>query len=131
MCAPDAIQAAKKAENAPSEKEALTSSVPFAKDNGIENDSTRDLTSGVRYGTASLAFLFVAITVTMPFMQSQRDALGCDTLCVGSMTSIRSMLTLTGATLVGKLSDSTIFQNYGGARRICLLWEWLLPRSGS
>ena len=119
MCAPDAIQA-KKAENAPSEKEALTSSVPFATDKGIENDSTRDLTRGVRYGTASLAFLFVAITVTMPFMQSQRDALGCDTLCVGSMTSIRSMLTLTGATLVGKVSDSTIFQHYGGARRICL-----------
>lgn len=39
------------------------------------------------------------------------------------MTSVRSMLTLAGATLVGKLSDSTTyFQSVGGARRICLLF---------
>ena len=81
----------------------------------------RDLKNGVRLGTASLAFLFVAITVTMPHVQSQRDSLGCDSMCVGSMTSVRSMLSLAGATLVGKLSDAKGLQHFGGARRICLL----------
>lgn len=81
-----------------------------------------DLKQGVRLGTASLALLFVASTVTMPYVQNQRDELGCDSMCVGSMTSARSMLTLAGSALVGKLSDSTLLSgSSGSSRRICLV----------
>ena len=119
MCAPEtiSIQAADKGNReTSSKKDFVPASFPNSK-----QDKSQDLEKGVRYGTASLAFLFVAITVTMPHVQSQRDALGCDSMCLGSMTSLRSMLTLTGSALVGKFSDSKAFQNYGGARRICLV----------
>ena len=36
---------------------------------------------------------------------AQRDKLGCDALCLGSMTSARSALSLVGGVLVGRLSD--------------------------
>jgi MFS transporter, DHA1 family, tetracycline resistance protein len=91
--------------------------------NSESNRDECDLKRGILLGTSSLALLFVAITVAMPHTQSQRDKMGCDTMCVGSMTSARSMFTLTGATLIGKLSDSTStpLQRMGGARRVCLL----------
>eukprot|EP00569_Conticribra_weissflogii_P007555 CAMPEP_0171350106 /NCGR_PEP_ID=MMETSP0878-20121228/35615_1 /TAXON_ID=67004 /ORGANISM="Thalassiosira weissflogii, Strain CCMP1336" /LENGTH=382 /DNA_ID=CAMNT_0011854949 /DNA_START=69 /DNA_END=1214 /DNA_ORIENTATION=- len=38
-------------------------------------------------------------------MQSQRDKLGCDSLCYGSMTSVRGALGLVGTALIGRLSD--------------------------
>jgi DHA1 family tetracycline resistance protein-like MFS transporter len=57
----------------------------------------------------------------MGHYQSQRDQLGCDSMCVGSMTSARSTLTLIGSTVIGRCSDSSRFQNLGGGRRIFLL----------
>lgn len=119
MCAPDKISMA--------EAKTSAASLPLKKTNH-ETEKTamknrRNLEKGVQYGTASLAFLFVAITVTMPHAQSLRDDLGCDSMCLGSMTSVRSMLTLTGATVVGKLSDSTNYYlqtSLGGARRMSL-----------
>ncbi len=57
----------------------------------------------------------------MGHYQSRRNELGCDALCVGSMTSARSTLTLVGSTLIGRWSDSQAFDNVGGARRIFLL----------
>eukprot|EP00797_Seminavis_robusta_P033752 Sro791_g202970.2 (405) ;mRNA; r:24296-25510 len=66
----------------------------------------------------------------MPHTQSQRDTLGCDSMCVGSQTSVRSMLTLTGATMVGKLSDSTKLQSLGGARKICLFMGVVAATAG-
>jgi len=119
MCAPDKVKIREanrvepSAENEVLERKELTV---------IQEEKSRDLKRGVRYGTASLACLFVAITVTMPHSQSLRDELGCDSMCLGSMTSVRSLLTLAGATLMGRLSDSTTyFSNIGGARRICLI----------
>lgn len=38
-------------------------------------------------------------------MQSRRDELGCDSLCYGSMTSVRSALGLVGTAVIGRLSD--------------------------
>ena len=58
---------------------------------------------------AAAAMTFVsmaAMASTMPYTQSKRDAVGCDALCVGAMTSARSALSLVGAPLVGRLSDA-------------------------
>ncbi|KAL7527068.1 hypothetical protein ACHAXR_001783 [Thalassiosira sp. AJA248-18] len=38
-------------------------------------------------------------------MQSRRDELGCDSLCYGTMTSVRSALGLVGTAVMGRLSD--------------------------
>ena len=78
------------------------------------------LRQGVRFGTISLALVVMASSLTMGHYQSQRDEVGCDSVCVGSMTSARSMLALAGSTLIGKASDSKLLDRFGGARRICL-----------
>jgi DHA1 family tetracycline resistance protein-like MFS transporter len=75
---------------------------------------------GFLYGTISLALLITAGTVTMGHFQSRRDSLGCDALCMGSMTSARSTLTLLGSTIIGRSSDSRALDKFGGARRIFL-----------
>ena len=52
--------------------------------------------------------IFTAVSasaVTFPFMQTRRDALGCDALCQGGQTSLRSGLALVGAALIGRASD--------------------------
>jgi DHA1 family tetracycline resistance protein-like MFS transporter len=83
--------------------------------------SESPLRRGVLYGTISLALVVMASSVTIGHYQSQRDQLGCDSMCVGSMTSARSALSLIGSTVIGRCSDSSRFQNLGGARRIFLL----------
>ena len=50
--------------------------------------------------------LIAAFSITMPHLQARRDELQCDTLCQGSMTSVRSALTLIGSALMGRLSDT-------------------------
>lgn len=79
------------------------------------------LKRGTALGAASLGLLVVASSLTMPHQQSRRDALGCDSMCMGSMTSARSTLTLMGAAIMGRLSDSRALDNYGGARKMCLM----------
>lgn len=44
-------------------------------------------------------------TFTFPYQQSLRESLGCDVLCYGNLQSARSLLSLLGATLAGRLSD--------------------------
>jgi MFS family permease len=57
---------------------------------------------------------------------TQRDAVGCDAFCQGSMASLRSACSLTGAVLTGKWSDSKAFgAKWGGARRLSL-WAGIL-----
>lgn len=75
---------------------------------------------GFLYGTISLASVVTAGSVTMGHYQSRRNELGCDAMCVGSMTSARSTLTLVGATIIGRWSDSKAFDHIGGARRLFL-----------
>jgi len=69
--------------------------------------------SGIAIGSASLFFLVFSFSVTLPFLQSRRDEIGCDALCYGSMTSARNLLGLVGSVFVGSLSD-----RYG--RKPCL-----------
>ncbi len=76
------------------------------------------------WGASSLALVVIASSLIMPHMQGQRDELGCDSLCLGSMTSARSALTLVGSALVGHLSDSHSWFSYnyfGGSRKMWLL----------
>lgn len=79
------------------------------------------LKKGTIYGAASVALLTLSFSLTMPHMQGRRDELGCDSMCLGSMTSARSTLSLIGSAIIGRLSDSTAMEAYGGARKICLL----------
>jgi MFS family permease len=53
----------------------------------------------------SILLLISGMSITYPHMQSRRDELGCDSLCYGTMTSVRSALGLIGTALVGRLSD--------------------------
>ena len=60
-----------------------------------------------KYVAAAMTFVsMAAMASTMPFTQSKRESCGCDALCIGAMTSARSALSLVGAPLVGRLSDS-------------------------
>lgn len=61
--------------------------------------------SGIMLGCLSVFVSMVGASFTFPFLQSQRDSLGCDALCYGSMMSTRSALSLVGSVLVGRLSD--------------------------
>eukprot|EP00729_Bicosta_minor_P013592 gene13592-24322_t len=53
----------------------------------------------------SVFLLMTAISVRFPYLQEQRDRLGCDELCTGTMTSARHAFSLVGAALIGRLSD--------------------------
>jgi len=66
-----------------------------------------------------MCFLLVtSFSVTMPFMQTRLDDFGCDALCRGGQTSLRSGLNLIGATLIGRASD-----RFG---RVPMLWIGLI-----
>ncbi|GAX29566.1 hypothetical protein FisN_24Lh018 [Fistulifera solaris] len=58
--------------------------------------------------------------------------MGCDYLCLGSLSSARSALSLVGATIVGKLSDSTTLdEKLGGNKRKFVLVIGLLAAAGA
>eukprot|EP00571_Detonula_confervacea_P011591 CAMPEP_0172307086 /NCGR_PEP_ID=MMETSP1058-20130122/8013_1 /TAXON_ID=83371 /ORGANISM="Detonula confervacea, Strain CCMP 353" /LENGTH=196 /DNA_ID=CAMNT_0013019159 /DNA_START=47 /DNA_END=634 /DNA_ORIENTATION=+ len=63
------------------------------------------LDRGTLIACLSLLLLITGMSITFPHMQSRRDELGCDSLCYGTMTSIRSALGLVGTAVVGRLSD--------------------------
>ena len=65
----------------------------------------RLVSRGILYGSLSVFISFMAASFTFPFLQEQRDKLGCDALCYGTMQSTRAGLTLLGSVLVGRLSD--------------------------
>lgn len=63
------------------------------------------LQKGTLLSCISLALLITGASLTFPHLQSRRDELGCDSLCYGSMTSVRGALGLIGTALMGRLSD--------------------------
>ena len=94
---------------------------------GKEERAQQAVTKPVHHGVliASLmCFLSVsAAAVTFPFIQTRRDALGCDAICQGGQTSLRSALSLVGAAVIGRASDQ-----FG---RIPMLWLGLAASLGS
>lgn len=83
--------------------------------------SKAELKRGTKLGAVSLALLFIATSLTMPHQQDRRDELGCDSMCFGSMNSLKSFLTLVGAASIGRASDMPGMEAYGGARKLLLL----------
>jgi MFS family permease len=74
-------------------------------DDVMINTAKEKLRQGTLYGSLSVALLIMSFSLTMPHLQSRRDSLGCDALCYGSLMSTRSLLSLVGAALMGRLSD--------------------------
>ena len=68
-------------------------------------NAQQKLAKGTLYACISITLLITGLAVTFPLLQSRRDELQCDSLCYGSMTSVRSALTLVGTAIIGKLSD--------------------------
>jgi len=92
----------------------------------------RSLINGTLVSCTSIFFLICGLSLTFPQMQSRRDELGCDTLCYGSMTSLRGALGLVGTAVIGRLSDrndSLLAKSFGSVgkfggssgRRGCLV----------
>lgn len=73
--------------------------------NAAPTIARRTLDQGTLLACVSLLLLITGMSITFPHMQSRRDELGCDSLCYGTMTSVRSALGLVGTALVGRLSD--------------------------
>lgn len=68
-------------------------------------NAQQKLAKGTLYACISITLLITGLAVTFPLLQSRRDELQCDSLCYGSMTSVRSALTLVGTAIIGRLSD--------------------------
>lgn len=79
--------------------------------------------TGVLLGSISIFLTMFGAALTFPFLQSQRDFLGCDALCYGSMQSARSGLSLVGSALAGRMSDSL--------GRVPVLWLGLIASISS
>ena len=99
--------------------------VPSNKTNENETLAQENLRKGTLYGSLSLALVIAGFSLTMPHLQSRRDALECDSLCYGSMTSARSALSLIGGFAISRLSDSdtSLFARTigrGSGRKACL-----------
>lgn len=84
---------------------------------GSEKDKSGILRRGTIFGATSVALLALSTTLTIPHLQSRRDELGCDTMCYGSLTSTRSFLSVLGAVIMGRLSDSA----GPTGRKLCLI----------
>ena len=91
----------------------LAKSAPTPRKNGADDSvhatalsrARRTLDRGTLLACLALLLLITGMSVTFPQMQSRRDELGCNALCYGSMTSVRSALSLVGTAVVGRLSD--------------------------
>ena len=89
---------------------ACLSLVVLVRRHSTKNSSTTaSPPKGHRGVTLSSISVFLAVSsaaVQFPFVQTRRDALGCDALCQGGQTSLRSGLGLVGAALIGRASDT-------------------------
>jgi hypothetical protein len=76
-----------------------------AKQNEAPEVLERPTHRGVLLGSLMSFVSVTAFAIGIPFLQTRRDALGCDALCQGGQTSLRSALNLVGASLIGRASD--------------------------
>jgi len=99
--------------------------VPPNETNANQALAQDNLRKGTLYGSLSLALVIAGFSLTMPHLQSRRDALECDSLCYGSTTSARSALSLIGGFAISRLSDSDTSLlartvGRGSGRKACL-----------
>jgi MFS family permease len=82
-------------------------SIEFIDNNKLSgvHGAEENLRRGIFHGSMALGLLILSFSLLMPHLQSRRDALECDSLCYGSLTSGRSLLQLVGSAAVGRLSD--------------------------
>jgi len=92
-------------------KEAKLDSTPATRE-AVSNEEAKKpkedkppMHRGVMLGSIMSFISVSAAAISFPFMQTRRDALGCDALCQGGQTSLRSGLMLVGASLIGRSSD--------------------------
>lgn len=106
MCAPDRTTTAQNDSNPPKpvNLDSHNDSEGFGKSKQ-QQEAPTSLKHAIHLGVSSICLLMMSFSLTMPYMQSKRDELGCDSVCQGSMTSARSALTLVGAAVIGRLSD--------------------------
>ena len=123
MCQP--TKAPTKAQHAGASPTPKVSSIITGEIKNTQETQDEALQHGTLYGSLSLALIIAGFSLTMPHLQSRRDALQCDSLCYGSMTSTRSALSLVGGFFVSRLSDndsSFVARTIGGGsgRKACL-----------
>ena len=53
----------------------------------------------------SMFLVMMSMTIRFPFTQKRRDAIGCDQLCHGTYTSLRSGVGLVSSVVLGRVSD--------------------------
>jgi len=70
--------------------------------------------------SSSSALILVASSLTLPYRQSKRDKLGCDSLCVGYLGSLRSGVGLVGSALVGRWVDGAPSRKLLGLQLGCI-----------
>eukprot|EP00978_Attheya_sp_CCMP212_P027867 scaffold94500_cov63-Attheya_sp.AAC.3 len=82
-------------------------SIEFLDNNKLSgvHGAEENLRRGIFHGSMALGLLILSFSLLMPHLQSRRDALECDSLCYGSLTSGRSLLQLVGSAAIGRLSD--------------------------
>ena len=104
MCAPGALEG-KDANGAPPDAPEKRAVDGGGDDDDDLSTARRVLHRGTLLSCVSVVLLITGMSITSPHAQSRRDALGCDSLCYGTMTSVRSALGLVGTAVIGNLSD--------------------------
>lgn len=131
MCSPDCVVKNGEASSSTNRTGEKADTVVMKKLDEVDPTSfINDNKWGPVIGAASLGLLITAMSITMPHWMAQRNAVGCDSFCQGSLTSLRSACSLTGAVLTGKWSDSKSWARFGGARRLSL-WAGVLAAAVS
>lgn len=103
MCAPGALD--EQGANGTPLPDATEKHAACDNDDDDLSTARRVLHRGTLLACVSVVLLVTGMSITSPHTQSRRDALGCDSLCYGTMTSVRSALGLAGTAAIGKLSD--------------------------
>jgi hypothetical protein len=92
----------------------------------IASSAMRVLNRGTFLSCVSVVLLITGMSITYPHVQGRRDELGCDSMCYGAMTSVRSALGLAGTAVVGRLSDrngSLLARSLGSLGSTASVWS--------
>jgi len=102
----------------------------------LPNPSPLSPKSGIVLGSCLIFTSMLGVSLTFPFLQAQRDLLGCDALCYSTMNSALSGLGLLESMFVGRLGDtlgckSALFLGTASSVRIRLYFAFIASSSPS